>query len=108
MQVKKQQLELDMEEQTGFKLGKEYIKTVYCHLAFEDNVCCGFVIYSFDYVEVGSFYSCFLESFDHKWMLNFVILSYICLKEMLIQEHIDIRVDSMWLPFPCYQSPRWR
>ena len=30
MQVKKQQLEPDM-EQTGFKLGKEYIKTVYCH-----------------------------------------------------------------------------
>ena len=28
MQVKKQQLELDMEEQTGFKLGKEYIKAV--------------------------------------------------------------------------------
>ena len=30
MQVKKQQLELDMEE-TGSKLGKEYIKAVYCH-----------------------------------------------------------------------------
>ena len=32
MQVKKQQLELDMEQQTGSKLGKEYIKVVYCHL----------------------------------------------------------------------------
>ena len=31
MQVKKQQLELDMEQQTGSKLGKEYIKVVYCH-----------------------------------------------------------------------------
>ena len=31
MQVKKQQLELDMEQQTGSKLGKEYIKAVYCH-----------------------------------------------------------------------------
>ena len=30
MQVKKQQLELDMEKQTGSKLGKEYIKAVYC------------------------------------------------------------------------------
>ena len=30
MQVKKQQLELDMEQQTGSKLGKEYIKAVYC------------------------------------------------------------------------------
>ena len=33
MQVKKQQLELDM-EQTGSKLGKEYIKAVYCHPAY--------------------------------------------------------------------------
>ena len=31
MQVKKQQLELDMEQQTGSKSGKEYIKDVYCH-----------------------------------------------------------------------------
>ena len=31
MQVKKQQLELEMEQQTGSKLGKEYIKAVYCH-----------------------------------------------------------------------------
>ena len=33
MQVKKQQLELDMEQQTGSKLVKEYIKAVYCHPA---------------------------------------------------------------------------
>ena len=32
----------------------------------------GFVIYSFYYVEVCSFYSCFLETFNHKWMLDFV------------------------------------
>ena len=31
MQVKKQELELDMEKQTGSKLGKEYIKAIYCH-----------------------------------------------------------------------------
>ena len=30
----KQQLELDMKKQTGFKLGKEYIKAVYCHPAY--------------------------------------------------------------------------
>ena len=34
MQVRKQQLELDMEPQTGSKLGKEYIKAVYCHPAY--------------------------------------------------------------------------
>ena len=33
MQVKKQQLELDMEQQTSSKLGKEYVKAVYCHPA---------------------------------------------------------------------------
>ena len=33
MQVKKQQVELDMEQQTGSKYGKEYIKAVYCHPA---------------------------------------------------------------------------
>ena len=34
LQVKKQQWELDMEQQTDSKLGKEYIKFVYCHLAY--------------------------------------------------------------------------
>ena len=34
MQVKKQYLELDMEQQTGSKLGKEYIKAVYFHPAY--------------------------------------------------------------------------
>ena len=34
MQVRKQQLEPDMEQQTGSQLGKEYIKAVYCHLAY--------------------------------------------------------------------------
>ena len=34
MQVKEKQLELDMEQWTGSKLGKEYIKTVYCHPAY--------------------------------------------------------------------------
>ena len=34
MQIKKQQLELDMEQQTGSKSGKEYVKAVYCHLAY--------------------------------------------------------------------------
>ena len=34
MQVRKQQLELDMEQQTGSKSGKEYIKAVNCHPAY--------------------------------------------------------------------------
>ena len=41
MQVKKQQLELDMEQQTGSKLGKEYIKAVYSPCLFnlyEENI----------------------------------------------------------------------
>ena len=43
MQVKKQQLELDMEQWTGSKLGKEYVKAVYCHLAcltYMQNTSC--------------------------------------------------------------------
>ena len=43
MQVKKQQLELDMEQQTGSKLGKESVKAVYCHpayLAYMQNISC--------------------------------------------------------------------
>ena len=34
MQVKKQQLELDMEQKTGSKSGKEYVKAVYCHPSY--------------------------------------------------------------------------
>ena len=34
MQVKKQQLEPDMEQQTGSELGKEHVKAVYCHPAY--------------------------------------------------------------------------
>ena len=43
MQVKKQQLELDMEQQTGSKLEKEYIKPIYCHpayLTYMQNISC--------------------------------------------------------------------
>ena len=40
MQVKKQQLELDMEQQTGSKSGKKYIKAVYYHPAYLTYVQC--------------------------------------------------------------------
>ena len=43
MQVKKQQLELDMEQQIGSKSGKEYIKVVYCHpvyLTYMQSMSC--------------------------------------------------------------------
>ena len=46
MQIRKQQLELDMEQQTGSKLGKEYVKAVDCHPAYlmirevETKSCC--------------------------------------------------------------------
>ena len=38
MQVKKQQLELDMEQQIGSKLGKEYVKAEYCHPAYLNSM----------------------------------------------------------------------
>ena len=43
MQFKKQQLELDAEQQTGSKSGKEYVKAVYCHpayLTYMQNTSC--------------------------------------------------------------------
>ena len=43
MQVKKQQLELDMKQQTGPKLRKEYVKAVYCHstyLTYMESTSC--------------------------------------------------------------------
>ena len=43
MHVKKQQLKLDMEQQTGSKLRKEYVKAVYCHpayLAYTQSISC--------------------------------------------------------------------
>ena len=42
IEVKKQQLEQDMEQQIGSKLGKEYVKAVYCHpayLTYMQSVC---------------------------------------------------------------------
>ena len=46
MQVRKQKLEVDMEQQTNFKLGKEYNKAVYCHpvyLTSMQNMSCKIV-----------------------------------------------------------------
>ena len=43
MQIRKQQLDLDMEQQTGFTSGKDYIKVVYCHpayLTYMQNISC--------------------------------------------------------------------
>ena len=39
MQVKKRQLELDMKQRTCSKLGKEYVKAIYCHPAYLTYIC---------------------------------------------------------------------
>ena len=46
MQVRKQQLEWDMEQQTGSKLGKEYVKAVYCHPAYLTYVQSKYIIWN--------------------------------------------------------------
>ena len=38
MQVRKQQLEMDMEKQTGSKQEKEYVKAVYCHPYYQTDM----------------------------------------------------------------------
>ena len=43
MHIRKQQLELDMEQKTGSKLGKEYVKAVYClpaYLTYMQSISC--------------------------------------------------------------------
>jgi len=53
MQVKKQQLDLNMEQQTGFKLEKEYVKAVYCHCLF--NLYAEYIMWNagFDEAQAG-------------------------------------------------------
>ena len=55
MQVKKQQLELDMEQQTGSKLGKEYVKALYYHPAYLFNLYVEYIIWnaSLDEAQAG-------------------------------------------------------
>ena len=45
MQFRKQQLELDMEQQTGSKSGKEYVKAVYCQPAYL-NLCAEYIMWN--------------------------------------------------------------
>ena len=47
MQVGKQQLELDMEQQTGSKLGKKYVKAVYCHPAYLTYMHIMYIMYMY-------------------------------------------------------------
>ena len=55
MQVKKQQLEPDMEQQTGSKSGKEYIKAVYCHPAYLTYIQSQYIMWNagLDEAQVG-------------------------------------------------------
>ena len=53
MQVKKQQLELDMEQQTGSKSEKEYVKAVYCHPSYLTYAECIMQIARLDEAQVG-------------------------------------------------------
>ena len=53
MQVRKQQLELDMEQQTGSKQEKEYVKAVYCHPAYLTYAGYIFLIAGLDEAQAG-------------------------------------------------------
>ena len=80
----------------------------------EENVCREFVIYGFYYVEVCSFYSCFLESFYHKWMLNFV-KGFLCIYSdnhmAFIHQFVNMvyHTDLWTLKNPCIPGikPTW-
>ena len=54
MQAKKQQLEQVMEQWTGSKLGKEYVKTVYCHpahLTYMQSISCEILVWMIQKLE---------------------------------------------------------
>ena len=53
MQVRKQQLELDMEQQTGSKQEKEYVKAVYCHPAYLTSMQCAILNTGLDEAQDG-------------------------------------------------------
>ena len=64
---------LNSSGESGYRcLVPDFRGNYFLFFTIESDVCCGFVIYSFYYVESCSFYSYFLEGFYHKWMLNFV------------------------------------
>ena len=79
----------------------------------EGNVCCGFVIYSFYYIEVCSFCAYFLQTFYHKWVLNFVKV-FLCtywnnhmvfiFQFVAMVYHIDWFANTEEHLHPCYKT----
>ena len=98
MQVRKQELEPDMEQCTGFKLGKEYIKSVYCHPAY---VTCT----QSSHCSVAR--SCLTVTpwtAAHQASLSFTI-SQSLLKLMYIESMMPSTISSLVIPFSsCLQS----
>ena len=64
-------------------LAPDFRGNAFNFFTIENNVCCRFIIYGFHYVEVCSFYACFVESFYHKWVSNFV-KNFLCIYERII------------------------
>ena len=69
---------LDCLQSTNLLRYNVLYNTVHQHFTIKHDISYGFVIYGLDYVEVGSLSAHFLESFYHKWMLNF-IKSFLCI-----------------------------
>ena len=76
MQVKKQQLELNMEQQTDSKLGKEYVQDVYCHLAY------------LTYMQSASceMPGCMKDKLESRWLGEISITSHVQMTPPLWQE----------------------
>ena len=71
LQVKKQQLDPDMKQQTGSKVGKEYIKAVYCHIAYLINFYAEYIMWNENNcTEVWTFLEA-LPSLGLEWKLTF-------------------------------------
>ena len=71
--------------------------SIFCHW---DNVCCEIILYGFYCVEVCSFYACFLERFNHKWVLNFVkgiLCIYWDTHTVFIFQFANVKYQINWL-----------
>ena len=85
MQIRKQQLELDIEQQTGSKLRKEYIKAVYCqpsYLTYMKSISCEMY-----WVELPGLYLSLIFFFLKLWKI---------LKEMGIPDHLTCLLRNLY------------
>ena len=101
MQVKKQQLEFDMEQYTGSKLGREYIKAVYCHpahLTYMQSTSCEILGWMKHKLESSLLHFC-SRPLNTEILMHTKIKSIHCVQKKKLMEEISIMSDMQITPF---------